>query len=216
MLKLLSDIFLLLPRWMNHVMEEYIEQTRERVNTKEVIKGLLFVLIVGTLIVLWLNTLAQRDALIIETVSLREALRRESIKVEYLVELTQYQREQLEQPQIQPLKLSEVWNMAPFKITAYAPYDNVSGICNDGNPNSTATGTVPSEGTFAVNPEIIPYFSDMVILYDNGEIEVGQALDTGGALRKTGVYTVDVFRRTHLEARQQAARDATVLWRPQQ
>ncbi|MDW7670000.1 MAG: hypothetical protein SCJ93_14340, partial [Bacillota bacterium] len=28
-------------------------------------------------------------------------------------------------------------------VTAYAPFDNQSGMCNDGDPTSTATGTYP-------------------------------------------------------------------------
>ena len=30
------------------------------------------------------------------------------------------------------------WNIEVFEVTAYSPYDNRSGICNDGNPNYTA------------------------------------------------------------------------------
>lgn len=75
------------------------------------------------------------------------------------------------------------WDILEIDASAYAPYDNVSGACNDGTPNSTATGTVPTEGTFAVNPELIPYYSRMILIGD-GWIEQGQALDTGGYLRQ--------------------------------
>ena len=34
-------------------------------------------------------------------------------------------------------------------VTAYAPYDNKSGMCNDGTPDTTATNTKPKRGTIA-------------------------------------------------------------------
>ena len=77
----------------------------------------------------------------------------------------------------------------------------ISGVCNDGNPFSTATGTVPGKGTFAVNPELIPYYSKMFILGDSW-IEQGQALDTGAAMREPDLELprVDIFKRTYSEA----------------
>jgi 3D (Asp-Asp-Asp) domain-containing protein len=53
----------------------------------------------------------------------------------------------------------------------------------------------------------------MVILYEDGSVEIGKALDTGGALRVPGVRKVDVFRRTYKEASRHGIRRATVLWR---
>jgi len=94
----------------------------------------------------------------------------------------------------------EKWNIDTFTVTAYSPYDNVSGICADGNPNITAEGTIPGPGTIAVNPKIIPFGSKVVIIYSDGTIESGQALDTGSLLRREGVKKIDVFRWTHNEA----------------
>ena len=95
----------------------------------------------------------------------------------------------------------EQWEVLTMEASAYAPLDNQSGICNDGNSFSTATGTVPGEGTFAVNPELIPYFSKMFIMGD-GWVEHGQALDTGAAMRGPDLELprVDIFKRTHSEA----------------
>jgi 3D (Asp-Asp-Asp) domain-containing protein len=66
--------------------------------------------------------------------------------------------------------------------------------------------------TIAVNPELIPYGSEIHILYPDGTIEVGQALDTGGAMRKTGVKKIDVFRQTHEEAIRHGVRKAIILY----
>ena len=97
----------------------------------------------------------------------------------------------------------EQWEALEMEASAYAPFDNQSGVCNDGNPFSTATGTVPGEGTFAVNPELIPYYSKMFILGD-GWVEQGQALDTGAAMREPDLELprVDIFKRTYSEAMQ--------------
>src|SRR5690606_9253596 len=57
----------------------------------------------------------------------------------------------------------EKYSVDTFQVTAYSPYDNVSGMENDGNPNKTATGTKPRPGTIAVDPKVIPYGSKIII-----------------------------------------------------
>ncbi len=96
-------------------------------------------------------------------------------------------------------------------VTYYAPFDNVSGMCNDGDPNVTATGTKPGPGTMAVNPKVIPYGSRMWILYEDGTIERGRALDTGGAILASR-SRVDVYRDTHRQAMRDGVKGATVIW----
>lgn len=82
-----------------------------------------------------------------------------------------------------------------FEATGYAPYDNKSGICNDGNPNTTSTGTKPRHGVIAVNPKVIPYGTR---LYIEG-YGWGVAEDTGGAIRRRDDL-IDLFFQTHDEA----------------
>ena len=81
-----------------------------------------------------------------------------------------------------------------FEVTAYAPHDNISGMCNDGNPNSTATGTYPTAGrTIAVDPNVIEYGT---VVYIEG---IGErvAEDCGGMIRKN---CIDLMVDTHQEA----------------
>lgn len=82
-------------------------------------------------------------------------------------------------------------------ITAYAPYDNKSGICNDGTPDTTATGTKPKIGTLAADPKRIPYGTEIYIDgYGLGIVE-----DTGSALRKDKEnIRIDIFMETYEEA----------------
>ena len=116
---------------------------------------------------------------------------------------------QLEQQELVE-RLSEFlskWNVAVMEVTSYSPYDNRSGICNDGNPSMTATGTKPGPGTVAVNPEVISYGKN---IYIQG-YGWGQALDTGGAIIAREDL-VDVFHWTYDEAIAWGRRKAVVVW----
>ena len=92
----------------------------------------------------------------------------------------------------------EGWKVVGVIATAYAPLDNKSGMCADGSPNITATGTLPSRGTIAVNPDLIPYNSKMVIIGDSWIME-GTALDTGGRMCQE-VYWIDIFHEDYISA----------------
>jgi 3D (Asp-Asp-Asp) domain-containing protein len=112
-------------------------------------------------------------------------------------------------------EMKEVWDeleMDRFRSTAYAPHDNRSGMCNDGDPTRTALGTYPSRGTYAVNPKVIPYRSKMLVIGD-GWFEHGQALDTGGALRRVNDL-IDVYRDTYEEAREFGVQNVLVVYKP--
>ena len=83
-----------------------------------------------------------------------------------------------------------------MRVSAYAPHDNVSGICNDGNPSVTSTGSYPDKGTVAVDPNKIPYGTQLYIPgYGSGT-----ALDTGGAMRQYDGYAIDLYFDTYEEA----------------
>lgn len=106
------------------------------------------------------------------------------------------------------------WRVQEGRVTAYSPFDNVSGIENDGDPTSTATGTYPQKGTIAVDPKRIPYGSEIIVIYQDGTIERGTALDTGGAMRRASDLLIDVYRDTYKETTRHGVRRATIAWRP--
>jgi 3D (Asp-Asp-Asp) domain-containing protein len=139
---------------------------------------------------------------------------RETSEEQRTAELKQI-RQELEEAKlfrIQVRQFLDKLNIEPEQtVTYYAPYDNKSGICSDGNPNSTATGTKPKEGTMAVNPAVIPYGAEIALIYKDGRIERGRAEDTGGAIRASR-SKVDVFRRTHAEAIKDGKKEATAIW----
>lgn len=96
-----------------------------------------------------------------------------------------------------------------FVISAYSPFDNPNGINADGDPTNTATGTYPAPGTFAVDPNVIPYGSNVIIMYPDGTVERGVAEDTGGAIVNN---RIDVYRHTFETAINFGKREAVVIW----
>ena len=109
--------------------------------------------------------------------------------------------------------METVWaelNFDRFIATAYSPFDNVSGIENDGDPTSTATGTHPDWGTFAVCPDTIPYYSLVTVIGEDW-IEHGEALDTGGTMRRFGTW-IDLFRETYKQTLAFGKQDVVVVW----
>lgn len=90
------------------------------------------------------------------------------------------------------------------KITAYC-IEDYPHICNNGNASTTATGTKPTPGrTVAVDPSVIPYFSNVII---NGHTYIAE--DTGGAIKGN---RVDIVFATHQEALNFGVQYAVVDW----
>lgn len=90
------------------------------------------------------------------------------------------------------------------KITAYC-IEDYPHICNNGNASTTATGTKPTPGrTVAVDPSVIPYFSNVII---NGHTYIAE--DTGGSIKGN---RVDIVFATHQEALDFGVQYAVVDW----
>lgn len=86
----------------------------------------------------------------------------------------------------------ELISLGEFVVTHYC-IENYPHICNDGDATHTATGTRPTPGrTIAVDPDVIPYGSEVVI---NGHTYVSE--DTGGAINQN---RIDIVVDTHEEA----------------
>lgn len=90
------------------------------------------------------------------------------------------------------------------KIIAYC-IEDYPHICNNGNASTTATGTKPTPGrTVAVDPSVIPYFSNVII---NGHTYIAE--DTGGSIKGN---RVDIVFATHQEALDFGVQYAVVDW----
>lgn len=147
------------------------------------------------LIMLCLNTV---DELYIEKENLHYNIK----------ELTK-EKELLEK-EVKLLSKVETTNVGKFVVTAYSPYEDFSGLNTDGNPNYTATGTTPRPGTIAVDPSVVPYGSELTIVYPDGTVEQGIAEDTGGAINGK---RLDVFRYKYDDAMRFGRREAVVVWK---
>ena len=101
------------------------------------------------------------------------------------------------------------YTVSHFGITAYSPYDDRNGINSDGNPDVTSVGMAPGPNVFAVDPEVIPYYSTVVIIYRDGRVITGVAGDCGGAIQGN---RIDIYRDTFEEALEHGYQEATVVW----
>lgn len=88
----------------------------------------------------------------------------------------------------------ELISLGEYKITYYCK-ENYPHICNDGDASRTATGTTPTAGrTIAVDPDVIPYGTEVII---NGHTYVAE--DCGGSINGN---RIDIVVDTHEEALQ--------------
>jgi 3D (Asp-Asp-Asp) domain-containing protein len=92
--------------------------------------------------------------------------------------------------------------------TAYTP--SVRGINSDSNPKVTSTMKTAKEGVIAVNPEVIPYGSEIMII--SGKIVIrGKAQDTGGAMRQNPKQ-VDILMENYKEALNWGRKSVHIIW----
>lgn len=82
--------------------------------------------------------------------------------------------------------------LGEFKVTHYCP---CSACCGEWADGITATGTKATEGrTVAVDPDVIPYGSKLVVLYEDGTQATYVAEDRGGAIKGN---RLDVYMDSH-------------------
>ena len=116
-----------------------------------------------------------------------ESLQELKVKIEKLEEENKRLLDRLE-------SFLDEFSIAEFTVTAYAPFDS-HGLCSDGNPSSTATGTYPTEGrTVAVDPSVIPLGSRLII--EGQGVRVAE--DTGGLIKGKRVDIMFDSRREAL------------------
>lgn len=118
------------------------------------------------------------------------------------------------QPEIAPPAPTEIKTVEPtpvpvslgdFVITHYCPCELCCGVWADGY---TSTGTKATEGrTIAVDPDVIPYGSQVVIAYEDGTEERYIAEDCGSAIQGSHV---DVYMDSHQAALEEGVKRAEV------
>jgi len=92
--------------------------------------------------------------------------------------------------------------------TAYTP--SAGGINSDSNPKVTSTMKSAKEGIIAVNPDVIPYGSEIMII--SGKMVIrGKAQDTGGAMRQNPKQ-VDILMENYKEALNWGRKSVHIIW----
>ena len=92
--------------------------------------------------------------------------------------------------------------------TAYTP--SAGGINSDEDPTVTSTMKPAKNGVIAVNPNVIPYGSEVMIIHNNTIIR-GQAQDTGGAMRQNPKQ-VDILMENYKEALNWGRKSVHIIW----
>lgn len=129
-------------------------------------------------------------------------VKHEQMILEYEYQMTQEYLKEYDENLFTPVECDLLkprpWNEGKLyaRVTAYAPLDNKSRICNDGNPRITSTGVPPSRKIVAVDPSHIPYGTKLYI----PDYGIAYAGDTGGALRDYEGVAIDVYFTSHDEA----------------
>lgn len=95
--------------------------------------------------------------------------------------------------------------LGEFKITYYCACERCCGRWSDG---ITSTGTTATQGrTIAVDPSVIPYGTEVEIVYQDGSAERFLAEDCGSAIVNR---RIDIFRNSHDEALEFGVTSASV------
>jgi len=122
-----------------------------------------------------------------------------------------YQDIEAEQPLPEQIELLIRHNEVHYiygTATAYTP--SARGINSDSNPKVTSTMKPAKEGVIAVNPEVIPYGSEIMII--SGKIVIrGKAQDTGGAMRQNPKQ-VDILMENYKEALNWGRKSVHIIW----
>lgn len=92
----------------------------------------------------------------------------------------------------EPDEERELLELGTFKITHYCPCSKCCGKWADG---ITATGTKATQGrTIAVDPDVIPYGTEVMVVYEDGSEAVYIAEDCGGAIQGN---RIDIYMDSH-------------------
>lgn len=149
------------------------------------------------LLIVTLNIITIGSCLYAESV--KAPVDTESVEVEQEEDIIRWKIDDVEEEiQIEPLEIEPVTDAVPdptmnslgeFKLTAYCACDR----CTDGD-GITSTGTVATQGrTVAVDSEIIPYGTPLII---NGHEYIAE--DSGGKWIQG--MEIDIFFDSHQEA----------------
>ena len=148
-----------------------------------------------TIVLVFLVSLTVGIAISAQTVSIDELESRLG-KLEAYIEMEKVRAEQKD--------VNYMYGVA----TAYTPSEG--GINADSDPSVTATMQPAKEGIIAVNPNVIPFGSQVMIIHQ-GTVIRGVANDTGGAMRQNP-NQVDILMECINEAREWGRKNVHIIF----
>lgn len=165
-----------------------MKQKREKI----ILTRIMFVLMVTAIILTAINfavvknEIQELNAAVIEIEAKQIALEEQQTEISYIEDTS------IEEPE--EVELPEYYNLGEFKLTAYC----ACAKCCGKSDGITATGTHAKAGrTIAVDPDVIPYGSEVVIEFKNGTSHTYIAEDCGGAISDN---RIDIYFDSHEEA----------------
>lgn len=167
------------------------QEARRKAQTRRRRLRVIFLFLLGTLLTIFLVRVDAGGAQEQMTVKLENA---DLAAAPAVFEAEAQEPGQVERDEGLPLSY-----LGEFRITHYCACEKCCGKSED-DPwyGITATGTAATEGrTIAVDPNVIPYGSEVVVFYDDGRICHYIAEDCGGAIDG---LEVDVFIADHERA----------------
>lgn len=124
----------------------------------------------------------------------------------YLAPDALWEPEEAENERIEAALLAKAHEIDGVTVTHY---DTCVECCGK-TDGITASGVLATPGvTVAVDPDVIPLGSDVLVDYGDGEIHYYRADDVGGAIKGN---RIDLCVGSHAEALQLGRRTATVYW----
>lgn len=107
--------------------------------------------------------------------------------------------------------ITEFADLGEFTVTYYCPCAECCGVWAENRTDGivyTASGAIAQEGrTIAVDPDLIPYGTEVVVRYSDGDEAVYIAEDSGGAIQGS---RIDVYMESHEAALLEGIKTAQV------
>nr|DAD85689.1 MAG TPA: lytic transglycosylase [Siphoviridae sp. ctP6113] len=163
-------------------------------------RGVAYAALIISIIILIIAILAVRAA------GVETEVRNEPSPVEEVAQLLPEPQEDYENEKIEAALLAKAHVIENCKVSHY---DCCEACCGKSD-GITETGVRATPGvTVAVDPDVIPMGSDVLVDYGDGEIHYYRADDVGGAIKGNHI---DLCVGSHEEALTMGVRTATVYW----
>lgn len=117
-------------------------------------------------------------------------------------------QEDFENEKIEAALLSSASVITDVTVTHYC-CERYPHICGTGAGITASGRVVTPYVSCAVDPDVIPLGSDVIVDYGDGKLHYYRADDTGGAIKGS---RIDLAVTTHEEALEQGVKTATVYW----